>query len=956
MKRRIAAPLICLIIILCSITTFVGIAPQSKAATITVDDDGPADYHSIQLAILAASAGDTVYVYSGTYNEHVTVDKTINLTGEDRDTTIIDGQGVGDVVYISADWVNMSGFTIRDSGPNGIPRDAGIDVESAHNVTISYCKFTDNYDAIHLYYSNNSIVSNNVIDDFRGIGVVFSRNVTISGNVISTQYEGIYLDTSLLCRISNNAMTDTGFVLGGSTEHWSTHDIDTSNTVNGDPVYYWKNQNGGTVPFGAGQVILANCSNVNVKNQHISDGYIGIILGFSDENLIRNNNASLNHENGLYLFYSNNNTIEGNTFNDAMNGIDFKISNGNNITENYVSDNGGGMIFVGSDGNNITDNIFWDNLFGLMLVLSDGNNINYNNFTYNWAGSGIYIASSSENIITKNILFENKEGINITESYNNSYNNKVFHNSLIGNTNQAYDDTISENYWDNGYPSGGNYWDDYSGADLRNGPNQDISGADGIGDTPYPIDSDSQDNYPLIAPYGVDSIPPEIELTYPFNNTVAQPGIIINLTISDRNLHEVTYSINSGSYQILVSPFDIETEGWEDNNYRIDVSAVDTSDNTNTASYNIVIDSNPPTIFLESPLNGSYVDASPEIDMTISDANLEEVYYSVNSGTQFLLSSPYIIGGSSWPEGDNILNVQAVDQAGNFNENWFVFNKDSIAPEVALNSPTNGSFLLEPTNIDFEVSDENLVVVSYALNQDAFTAFEEPYDMHTSGWNDGEYSIIIKASDAGGNIIERWFIFAIDTSIPTIESSSITDNEEDVEIDSQITIEFSESMDIETVVSAISIDPYSEYTSIWKNDNKTMTLDFQNRLEFEKLYTISIGSTARDPAGHGLDSTFELTFTTEKESVGNGDKGDGFPFLYLLIFIIAVVVLVIIVSALVISKRKKGSKVPSTTPVELAQSVQISCPQCRFVFSVEKTGGPTNVQCPNCGVGGTMNT
>jgi hypothetical protein len=61
------------------------------------------------------------------------------------------------------------------------------------------------------------------------------------------------------------------------------------------------------------------------------------------------------------------------------------------------------------------------------------------------------------------------------------------------------------NTWDNGYPSGGNYWSDYTGSDAKSGPNQDQSGSDGIGDTPRVIDFYNKDNYPLMEPWGPDN-------------------------------------------------------------------------------------------------------------------------------------------------------------------------------------------------------------------------------------------------------------------------------------------------------------------------------------------------------------------------------------------------------------------------------------------------------------------
>jgi len=87
-----------------------------------------------------------------------------------------------------------------------------------------------------------------------------------------------------------------------------------------------------------------------------------------------------------------------------------------------------------------------------------------------------------------------------------SSNNSVFHNNFIDNAVQVYS-SASTNVWDNGYPSGGNYWSDYNGTDLYSGVYQNEPGSDGIGDTPYVIDENNVDNYPLIYPYGYTPTP-----------------------------------------------------------------------------------------------------------------------------------------------------------------------------------------------------------------------------------------------------------------------------------------------------------------------------------------------------------------------------------------------------------------------------------------------------------------
>ena len=83
-----------------------------------------------------AIAGDTIFIRNGTYYENVVVNKILDIIGEDRNFTIIDGNGSGDVVYVTGYLVSITGFTIQNSGDNtqsGIP-DAGIYINSIANI------------------------------------------------------------------------------------------------------------------------------------------------------------------------------------------------------------------------------------------------------------------------------------------------------------------------------------------------------------------------------------------------------------------------------------------------------------------------------------------------------------------------------------------------------------------------------------------------------------------------------------------------------------------------------------------------------------------------------------------------------------------------------------------------------------------------------------------------------
>ena len=102
-----------------------------------------------------------------------------------------------------------------------------------------------------------------------------------------------------------------------------------------------------------------------------------------------------------------------------------------------------------------------------------------------------------ENTIIANTIEDNFYGI-LVESY--CQNNHIYHNNFLSNWDHV-NNFESTNVWDNGYPSGGNYWDDYTGVDNYRGPGQNMTGSDGIGDTPYSITYYGQDQYPLMDPW-----------------------------------------------------------------------------------------------------------------------------------------------------------------------------------------------------------------------------------------------------------------------------------------------------------------------------------------------------------------------------------------------------------------------------------------------------------------------
>lgn len=655
MNGRGATLFVIIAVIVSTFSMAVIILPENVRANILyVGGGGPGNYTTIQSAIDAAFQGDTVFVFDGTYNEETTVSKSLSMIGEDNVNTIIKAKGTGDAILVTSNSVIINGFNltratggragVRLSGvqnciiaDNSFYRnDRAIELESSHDNVITDnfvlrsgevgLEFSDgnlivnntivfNTYGVRLDNSHqNTIAGNNILEGhYIEILVYESHQNTIAGNNITSREEfqfyaaGIFLYTSTGTTISNNRMVNNGiYIQEEPLENWITHDIDSLNTVNSGPVYYWKNVTGGQVPVDAGQVILVNCTDVLIEGTNVSGGSAGISVGFSENITIRNNNASFGDRRGITLHFTNNSTISNNIATFGLYGIHLSYSdnsiidncntswggwalhlsdsNNNTIsnTESYYSSYG--MVIARSHRNTIEDNIASRSGWGINLGYSNNNTVANNNASYNsnWgfdivhsdgnlivnntafdnnvgldfddshyntvsmniavknAFSGIGLWNSDHNTATFNTLAHNGDGVEFVAAHNNTlysndilnndigvhirhsygniidYNyignntefgvkitsssgNFVYHNSIVDNVQQAFDDTDS-NQWDDGYPSGGNWWSDYNGIDLMWGPLQDLPGPDGIGDTPYVIDADSEDRYPLMGP------------------------------------------------------------------------------------------------------------------------------------------------------------------------------------------------------------------------------------------------------------------------------------------------------------------------------------------------------------------------------------------------------------------------------------------------------------------------
>jgi parallel beta-helix repeat protein len=147
-------------------------------------------YSSLQHVINWANKGDTIFISSGIYQENIVINKSLALVGENKNTTIIDGNETLDVVQINANNTSITNFTIQDSGCGCAGR-AGILVEYSHNSSIigNTIKNNGGY-GIKLWHSGGCVVTNNEIANNTNDGIYshYSNSSTISGNKIINNY------------------------------------------------------------------------------------------------------------------------------------------------------------------------------------------------------------------------------------------------------------------------------------------------------------------------------------------------------------------------------------------------------------------------------------------------------------------------------------------------------------------------------------------------------------------------------------------------------------------------------------------------------------------------------------------------------------------------------------------------------------------------------------------------
>ena len=495
----------------------------------------------------------------GTYiGENIRRDgNTYTLTGDINCTLVVERDGIV---------LDGAGYTVQGNGTS-----SGVWFQDKSNITIKNLNIRNFRIGINLspnYSSaknneNCTISANNITNNTYGISMATSYECYVAGNCIANNTNGVFLHGSNNVFRSNKLEKNQYAIFD---EGYGDNDLDTSNTIDNKPIYYWVNQHDRTVPSDAGFVILKNCSAIKVENLNLQGNENGLLLCYTNDSTISGNLIS-NNLNGITLRYSFNNIISDNRVtNNKNSGIETYEAHNNRILRNIIRANGYGATCKYSKNNvfsnnqivantntgidaesdcTITDNFISENLaHGIYLsnisgALIAGNNVTLNKgwgivFDYGPNGTikGNYIAKNEEgivfsnavgNIIMSNTVIQNNGwGIHLAGSHRD---NLIYHNNFIDNNNKGtqafvkdvwfYPDLYKRHMKNDTIelprqvPGAANAWDDgiegnYWSDYTSRYPDAQVENST-VGNTPYFINDNNKDNHPLLAPHEIST-------------------------------------------------------------------------------------------------------------------------------------------------------------------------------------------------------------------------------------------------------------------------------------------------------------------------------------------------------------------------------------------------------------------------------------------------------------------
>lgn len=494
----------------------------------------------------------------------------------------------------------VSGNKVHDNQYYGLRLTYAFQNNISNN-SLSAGTYSD-YSPFYVYASGNNTITNNSIFNLStsyeySFRLVASNGNKVYNNRIHNNYAGLLLDTSEGNIFEGNTFYDNeyGFILFTySGSRYCNNYMDTTNKINGEPIYYLVNNDSYQTPSNAGMIILANSRNITISSFSSDGNYYGILLCNTSHSTIEKS-TFLHDYNSIYLYSSFNNNISDNLFSENKVSITLSDSENISIYSNRIhanDSNGYDAISLSSSKDClISGNLV--NASGDGVYVSYSRDIDILNNTLLESNDGINLYSSSNLRINNNTIKDNSGGIYSQNSYNDSFSyNNIFNNSMNIWFYSSADINMEYNYWgsvDDSVISGGIYdfydWDYYPGKVDFN------PALDGM--------------YPGSSVVDVDMTPPDIIFVSPvYGGGVSGTVPMISFNISDKvsgiNFSTISARVDNSYYG------SISCVVFEDEQSEINCSFI--SSELSIGFHNLTINATDNSGNLGSELNVFYVD------------------------------------------------------------------------------------------------------------------------------------------------------------------------------------------------------------------------------------------------------------------------------------------------------------------------------------------------------------
>ena len=613
---------------------------------------------------------------------------------------------------------------------------------------------------IHVNFGEDNILLNNTVF-YQKFGILltpFTENVTMSGN-----------------RMENNTY-NFGFTgdwyYEGNTA--ATHTIDTSNTVDGDPVYYFIGE----------MDTVYSYSTLNP-----SPGYLACIDGI---NITINDFYLENNAQGLFLYNTTGSYIDGvTTHSNAESGILLYDSDNLRISNSNIDSNGLGCsdvraagIFLEDTSRCLMDNntITANSEIGIRMwygcpdtIVRDCEISNNGNPGDPGTGIGIYISGSyADNVTIHSNTISNTHDDLQGFGIKNWAENSTIYNNYFNNTQDDAFSAAPGTAWNITPTAGtniigcpwiaGNFWSGYTGEDTDH---------DGLGDTliPYNINGEIQedgDYHPLLDTFIPDTTTPVIDLTSPVEGNTYVPQLVyLRVSSPDDDTAFWWYSLNSNENVSFTPNTTLTGLPVGANTLRVYVNDTSGNENSTMVNFTVVENTTPvrdnddgggvnhywinddnseeePEIYEEitiiSPEAGRTIERNVDLNYS-SPIPLARVYYSVDYGEEHRAQPGTTISIKKLALGEHVINVKGVDYYGNSIQGAVLFE---VVPMAIGEIPVAGtpdypdeavfSFIGRPVNYTLSFEAENIEEgeVSVYLNRYLAGVFGQNSSMESS--------------------------------------------------------------------------------------------------------------------------------------------------------------------------------------------------------------------------------